>query len=108
VPIADRELNVEVVQGDVIARGSFDTAKNKNGEEDFCAYVVVCNLNDHPQEYTLRVNKALPDVVVDNMANHAWRQRYNVTIHDDEDEGHTIVDIIVGYGSSVLRLGCLD
>ena len=68
-------------------------------EESFCGFVVVCNLCMAPSSYTLAVDESVQRAV--NVAHHQFDTNYNVSIH----HGH-LSDIVPGYGTSILRLGC--
>ena len=80
--------------------------------EVFCAFVVVANLCPAPSPFTLRLlSGALATSGIDS-ARHQFDANYNVPLVRDADTGSddapslSLSDVVGGYGTSVLRLGC--
>jgi len=75
------------------------------GLETFCGFVVVSNICGAPTSFTLDVENVPIGVV---HARHQFDANYNVTLGDGDgnDGKRTLTDVVPGYGTSVLRLGC--
>ena len=69
---------------------------------DFCAFIVVVNLCSTPNQYTLAI-EGIPDSIT--TVRHIADANYVVQITSDA-AGRRISDMIGGYGSSVLQIGC--
>jgi hypothetical protein len=88
----------------------------------FCAFVIVVNLCAAPSSYTVAVGDEVPAAIIH--AQHHYDTNYNVSIevqpvassngqysatssvNDGDPASRTFADIVPGYGTSILRLGC--
>jgi len=82
----------------VMAKGFKDGFFCEENQGEFCGYVFVVNLDPEPAMYQIRVGGLPADM---EKAQHAFVNRYNVTIGEDG----LMEDFIEGYGSNVLRFG---
>ena len=67
----------------------------------FCAYIVIVNLCADPTHYTLELPAELPERV--QTAQHQFRAVRNVSL-----DGRRLADELEGFGSAVLRVGCVE
>lgn len=79
--------------------GSVSTRGFRAQHGEWCAYVIVVNLCADPTSYTLELPVDMPERV--KTAQHMFRAVRNVTL-----AGRMLHDVLEGYGSAVMRLGC--
>ena len=72
----------------------------------FCAFLIVANLCPAPSPFTLSIPAGAIDSSI-REARHHFDASYNASIAWLGD-GHarTLADVVPGYGTSVLRVGC--
>jgi hypothetical protein len=91
-------------QSSVVAMG-LRQRWGKDGE-DFCGFVVVCNLCGAPSSFKLAFEAwEIPADI--SVATHAFDQNYNTSIGEATGTKRvSAMDWVGGYSTSVLRLGC--
>ena len=86
----------------VVAKGVRQRWTNPhNKEESWCGWIIVANLCSQPSFFTLRLAESeVPQTIT--YARHQFDAFYNTTIQP----GGSLEDIVPGFGTSILRLGC--
>ena len=103
MPSTNRREMDWTVDDPIVVRGWKTAWESEEGEEEFCAFIIVSNLCARPSTFKLSLGDEGDGWGGVSAALHEFDQDYNVAI---DENGEWEEDTVGGYGTTYYRLGC--